>query len=247
MNLRLTPGGKNYELDFCHESEHRNRYSALSYSETGATPSQGFDASTMESLANAGGPRPRYDSNQLLTLPAPLALNRPATTSGSSTCVARSSEDVYSDNSSYQRLGPSPASNTSEQLVEDSYGASTSAPPRHRSPSRSRRTHRQTTSPTPFPGEGANPFQSNHDNYYGADHDIVSSSSSSPSGGQARARGVSLSDNGPVPPPDGVRRVSRPSGRRTSQPPQNRYSRTTSLYSNLPPGAAPPNPNGGQS
>jgi chitin synthase len=59
-------------------------------------------------------------------------------------------------------------------------------------------------------------------------------------------RGVSLSDNGPVPGPDGVRRVSRPPARRTSQPPQqNRYSRTTSLYATLPPGAAPPQPNGG--
>lgn len=223
------------------------RYSGVSYSETGATPSQAFDASTMESFANAGGPRPRYDSNQLLTLPAPLALNRPATTSGSSTSVTRSSEDVYSDNSSYQRLGPSPTSNTTEQLVEDHYSAPTSTPARHRSPSRNRRSHRQTTSPTPFPGEVANPFQSGHDNYHGADHDIVSSSSPSPSGGKSRVRGVSLSDNGPVPAPDGVRRVSRPSGRRTSQPPQNRYSRTTSLYSNLPPGAAPPIPHGGQS
>jgi len=247
MTLRLTPrDGKGFDLDFCHESEHRDRYSGVSYSETGATPSQAFDASTMESFANAGGPRPRYDSNQLLTLPAPLALNRPATTSGSSTSVTRSSEDVYSDNSSHQRLGPSPTSNTTEQLVEDHHSTPTSTPARHRSPSRKRRTLRQTTSPTPFPGEVANPFQSGHDNYYGADHDI-SSSSPSPSGGQSRVRGVSLSDNGPVPAPDGVRRVSRPSGRRTSQPPQNRYSRTTSLYSNLPPGAAPPAPHGGQS
>lgn len=201
----------------------------------------------MESFANAGGPRPRYDSNQLLTLPAPLALNRPATTSGSSTSVTRSSEDVYSDNSSHQRLGPSPTSNTTEQPVEDYYGASTSAPAGHRSPSRSNRPRRQTTSPTPFPVEGANPFQSSQDNHSGADHDSVSPSP--PSGGQPRVRGVSLSDNGPVPAPDRVRRVSRPSARRTSQPPQNRYSRSTStsFYANLPPGAAPPIPNSGQS
>lgn len=245
MTLKQTlRGGKSFDFDFCHESKHRDRYSAVSNSETGATPSQAFDASTTESFANAGGPRPRYDSNQLLTLPAPLALNRPMTASGSSTLVARSSEDLYSDNSSHQRLGPSPTSNTTEQPAEDYYGASTS---RHTSPNHSRRTLRQTTSPTPFPGEVANPFQSSHENYYGADHDIVSSSSPSPSGGQRRVRGVSLSDNGPVPATDGVRRVSRPSGRRSSQPPQNRYSRTTSLYGNLPPGAAPPNPNGGQS
>jgi chitin synthase len=244
MTLRLT--GKCFDLDFCQESKHRGRYSTASYSETGATPSQGFDASTAESFANPGGPRPRYDSNQLLTLPAPLALNRPATTSRSSTSVTRSSEDVYSDNSSHQRLGPSPTSNMTEQLVEDYSGASTSAPARHRSPSSNRRTRRQTISPTPFPVEVANPFQSSHDNYYGADHDTVSPSPP-PSGGQPRVRGVSLSDNGPVPAPDGVRRVSRPSGRRTSQPPQNRYSRGTSFYANLPPGAAPPIPNNGQS
>src|ERR1700720_4013020 len=93
-------------------------------SDTGATPSQVFDGSTMDSFANAGGSRPRYDSNQLLTLPAPLALSRPATNGGSSTSVARSNDDVYSDNSSsHQRLVYSPASNTTEQ-PEDYYGVS---------------------------------------------------------------------------------------------------------------------------
>jgi chitin synthase len=214
----------------------------VSYSETGATHSQALDASTMESFANTGGSRPRYDSNQLLTLPAPLALNRPG---GSSTSVARSNDDVYSDNSSHQRIA-SPASNTTEQPVEDYFGASASASARHASPRRaSHGTVRQTTSPARFPGENANPFQSNHDSYYGVE-DIASSSSPSLSGGQPRVRGVSLSDNGPVPGPDGVRRISRPSGRRTSQPPQqNRYSRTTSIYGNLPPGAGAPTPNGG--
>jgi chitin synthase len=52
-----------------------------------------------------------------------------------------------------------------------------------------------------------------------------------------------LMDGGPVPGPEGVRRVSRPSSRRpTSQiPPQNRYSRADSMYT-LPPGAAAPQP-----
>ena len=231
-----------------HGSERRDRYSAVSNSETGATPSQAFDASTTESFANAGGSRPRYDSNQLLTLPAPLALNRPATTSGSSTSVTRSNEDVYSDNSSHQpqRIVSSHASSATDQPVEDYFGASASGPTRHASPGRGNHgTIRQTTPSTRFPGENTNPFQSSHDNYYGVEHDIVSSSSPSPSGGRPRVRGVSLSDNGPVPGPDGVRRVSRPPGRRTSQPPQNRYSRTTSIYATLPPGAAPPQPNGG--
>jgi chitin synthase len=135
----------------------------VSYSETGATPSQGLDASTMESFANAGVSRPRYDSNQLLTLPAPLALNRPVPTGGSSsTSVARSSEDVYSDNtsSSHQRLVSSPAPHTIEQPVDDHYGASVSAQPRRPSPGNGNRgAVRQGTSPTPFPRESTNPFQ----------------------------------------------------------------------------------------
>ena len=203
----------------------------MSYSETGVTQSQGFDASTTESFANAGGSRPRYDSNQLLTLPAPLALSRPATYGGgSSSSVTRSSEEVYSDHSSsHQRLVSSP---TSEQPVEDHYGASSrrTSPGRSSKDHKSARTVRQATPQTPFPGD-ANPFQSSHETYY---EDVPT-----------RVRGVSLSDNGPVPARDGVRRVSRPS-RRTSQPSQqNRYSRTTSLYANLPAGAAPPNPNAG--
>lgn len=256
MTLKRTRrSGKSLDLDSRRESYDKDRYSTVSYTETGITPSQGFDSSTMESLANAGASRPRYDSNQLLTLPAPLALNRPATYGGSSSSVTRSSDDVYSDHSSsHHRLVSSPTSNTPEQPVEDHYGSSASTPSRG-SPGRGNHDHqnarsssnhgtvRQATAQTPFPEE-ANPFQSGHDGYYGVEQD-VGSSSPSPSGRRSRARGVSLSDNGPVPGPDGVRRVSRPS-RRTSQPPQqNRYSRTTSLYASLPPGAAPPNPNGG--
>ncbi len=154
---------------------------------------------------------------------------------GSSSSVTRSSEDVYSDrSSSHHRLVSSPAS---EQLVDDQYGASSSAPSRRTSPGRGNHDHqnarmvRQATAPTPFPGD-ANPFQSGYDNYC---EDVPT-----------RARGVSLLDNGPVPAADGVRRVSRPS-RRTSQPPQqNRYSRTTSIYASLPPGAAPPSPTSGE-
>lgn len=214
----------------------------------------------MDSFANAsGGSRPRYDSNQLLTLPAPLALNRPTATGGSLVSVARSSEDVYSDNSSsHQRLVSSPAFNTTEQPAEDHFGSSISTPTRHSSPGRGNNDHqvvrptaghgaiRQVISPTAFPGETTNPFQSSYDNYSSVEHDIGSTSSPFVSDGQPRVRGISLSDNGPVPGPDGVRRVSRPASRRMSQPPpQNRYSRSASLYANLPPGAAPPIPNGG--
>lgn len=214
----------------------------------------------MESLANPAGPRPRYDSSsQLLTLPAPLALNRPATTSASSHSITRSSEDVYSDHSSsHHRLVPSRSSIATEP-VEEHYGASGSTSPRHASPSRGNIDHqsartangyaaiRQVMAPTPFPGETTNPFQSGHD-HHSAEHDTGSSASHSPLGGQPRVRGISLSDNGPVPGPDGVRRISRPSARRTSATPQqNRYSRSASIYASLPPGAAPPNPNNGHS
>ncbi|KAI0274964.1 glycosyltransferase family 2 protein [Gloeopeniophorella convolvens] len=227
------------------------RYSMVSNTDTGATPSQGFDGSTADSFANAGSPRQRYDSNQLLTLPAPLALNRPNTAAGSSTSVARSSEDVYSDNSSgHQRLISSPASGVSEQFVEEPNTTSSSASLRHASPGRGTYDHqsprtgavRQPTIQSPFSGEAVAPYQGNY-----ADYDVGSPNPvSSPTGHRDRgSRGVSLSDNGPVPGPDGVRRVARPSSRRpTSQTPQqNRYSRPTSIYANLPPGAAPPNPN----
>jgi chitin synthase len=214
----------------------------------------------MESFANASGPRPRYDSNQLLTLPAPLALNRPATTTGSSASITRSSEDVYSDqSSSHQRLAPSRSSIGTEQLLEEVYVPSGLASPRHTSPGRGNYDHqsarttngyaaiRQVIPPTPFPGDPANPFQSGND-HYSVEHDVRSSTSPSPSGGQPRVRGVSLSDNGPVPGPDGVRRVSRPAARRTSQTPQqNRYSRSASVYASLPTGAASSNSNGGHS
>jgi len=65
-----------------------------------------------------------------------------------------------------------------------------------------------------------------------------------PSARGGGGRGVRLMDSGPVPGPEGVRRVSRPTGRRpTSQTPsQNRYSRNSTML-NLPPGAAPPQPN----
>jgi len=229
----------------------------VSNTDTGVTPSQGFDASTTESFASPSGPRPRHDS-QLLTLPAPLALNRPLPAGGSSsTSITRSSEDVYSDNSSHQRLVSSPIS-TTEHQADEPYGTSISASQRRPSPGRGSHDHhnvratgghgaiRQATTPTPFPVIDPNPFQTGHGDYYGVEHDISHSASPSPSGGQPRPRGVSLLDRGPVP-PEGVRRVSRPSSRRpTSQAPQqNRYSRPPSVHVTLPPGAAAPNANGG--
>jgi chitin synthase len=224
----------------------------VSNTDTGVTPSQGFDASTTDSFANPSAPRPRHDS-QLLTLPAPLALNRPLPAGGSSSSVARSNEDVYSDNaSSQQRLVSSPTSTATEHQVEEYHGAS--------SPGRGNHDHhnaratgghgaiRQAIAPISFPVDTPNPFQTGPGDYYGVEHDVTHSASPSPSGGPPRSRGVSLSDKGPVPlAPEGVRRVSRPTSRRpTSQTAQqNRYSRPPSVYATLPPGAAAPNPNSG--
>ena len=72
------------------------------------------------------------------------------------------------------------------------------------------------------------------------------STSTSPMPPRAPSRGVTLSDNGPVPGPDGVRRVARPNSRRptSQQPATNRYSRSSMYGGGLPPGAAPPRPYG---
>ena len=223
----------------------------MSNTDTGVTPSQGFDASTADSFANASGPRPRHDS-QLLTLPAPLALNRPPPAGGSSSSVARSNEDVYSDNaSSHQRLISSPTPTSTEHQVEEYHGPSSSGRGNHDHHNvRTTGGHgaiRQATAPISFPVDTPNPFQTSPSDYYGVEHDVAHSASPSPSGGRSRSRGVSLADRGPVP-PEGVRRVSRPTSRRpTSQTAQqNRYSRPSSVYAPLPPGAAAPNPNSGQ-
>ena len=228
----------------------------MSNTDTGVTPSQGFDASTAESFASPSAPRSRHDS-QLLTLPAPLALNRQLPAGGSSTSVARSNEDVYSDNaSSHQRLVPSPTSTTTEHQAEEylvtlASGSSRGNHDHHNVRATGGHGIRQATVPISFPADtpSPNPFQTGPGDYYGVDHDVGHSGSPSPSGGRPRSRGVSLSDRGPVPPtPEGVRRVSRPSSRRpTSQvAQQNRYSRPPSVHATLPPGAAPPNPSYGR-
>ena len=226
----------------------------MSNTDTGVTPSQGFDGSTADSFASPSGPRPRHDS-QLLTLPAPLALNRQLPGGSSSTSVARSNEDVYSDNaSSHQRLVSSPTSTATEHQAEDYLNAIASSSGRGNHDHHNVRATgghgaiRQATAPISFPVDTPNPFQTGPGDYYGVEHDAIHSASPSPAGGPPRSRGVSLSDRGPVP-PEAVRRVSRPSSRRpTSQTAQqNRYSRPSSVYATLPPGAAAPTPNYGRS
>jgi len=212
-----------------------NRYSMASNSDvTHQLPT--FDASTLDS-ANA---RPRHDSNTLLMLPAPLAVNRPMTSSTSTVGMSRSSEEHYnSDNGSGSnlRLVSSP------QLVEVD-----SPPPTTRllspSPYNSQNLGRQNPGPQPpSMTESQNPFRSPA-SY--EDHTVFTPDYDEPSALGGGGRGVRLMDGGPVPGPEGVRRVSRPMGRRpTSQTPsQNRYSRNSTVFS-LPPGAAPPQPNFG--
>lgn len=219
-----------------------DRYSIASNSDTTHPPNT-FDNNTVDSSSYNIPQRPRYDSNALLMLPAPLAVNR-STGLGppmSSAQSVRSSDDNYfSDtvSASNQRLLPvSPQ--TPDAYSGESYESGSSNGQRHLS----------TTSPhnprssQQFPPDPSNPFRSqttspttNDD--FNPEHDD--------SAGGRGGRGIRLTDGGPVPGPEGVRRVSRPTGKRpTSQTPtQNRYSRSSTVFS-LPPGAAPPQHNAG--
>ncbi|TFL06551.1 chitin synthase [Pterulicium gracile] len=216
------------------------RYSLASNSDSNHPSSGNFDSSTVES-AFAANPqsRQRHDSNTVLMLPAPLASNRGLLSSSSSFGVSRSSEDqsLLSDaHSGYHQRLVSPQ--------HDSYSGSdpTDTPPA--------RYHHYESSQRPVASpqlsDSHNPFRGSpaiYDEPAGYISEPEAASPVSPARGSS-SRGVKLTDSGPVIGPEGVRRVSRPSKRPTSNqaPPQNRYSRG-SMYS-LPPGAAPPQ-NGG--
>lgn len=248
-----------------------NRYSIASNSDNYHPGSGGFDVSTVDSALNNGGQRPRNDSNTLLMLPAPLAgMGRPATSSSGG--LSRSSEDAYiSDvaSTSHQRLIPG--------LGSPDYDAYEAPSPRYpvaansslesqisRTAGTAGAVLRNPTLSSQYPGETPNPFRNSEPysagyedqnaGYSTEPEEYVSfPSPSTPNTGtpfthrSQQSRGVSLSDHGPVPGPEGVRRVSRPTGkttRPTSQTPpnQNRYSRGSTY--NLPPGAAPPQTGG---
>ncbi|KAF9069286.1 glycosyltransferase family 2 protein [Rhodocollybia butyracea] len=232
-----------------------NRYSLTTDSDTFHPPSNnGFDSSTIESSTYAT-PRQRHDSNALLMLPAPLAVNRQPMSSASSVAAPRSSEDHHSDNSSTNlRLVPSFQSSDHELTPP----APAPTPSRYSSPGGGPRSM-STESPQPRPAsrnpppnDAFNPFataspvsSSSEHTYTAEPEDMFYPGPSPVGGGRAGGRtlsGVQLTDGGPVPGPDGVRRVARPSGRRP--PSQNRYSRSSTAF-NLPPGAAPPQPNYG--
>jgi len=205
-----------------------------------------FDSSTVES-SSYSSPRPRHDSAALLMLPAPLAVSNrgPVMSSASSVGMSRSSEDNHypSDNGSSTnlRLLSTPQSVDVYPDTSDS----SSANQRLLSPSSpyDPRFSRQAQVPSPQPpylSDAQNPFrsQTTSPTSYDEQTPFVPDYDDPRSG-----RGIQLSDGGPVPGPEGVRRVSRPTGRRpTSQAPtQNRYSRSSTAFS-LPPGAAPPQP-----
>lgn len=233
-----------------------NRYSTASNSDFthGVTsPGGGFnDSSTVDTGYNSQ--RPRYDAraDALLMLPAPLSVNRTTGSSTSTVGMSRTSEETYGSDGasgSHQRLIPSPQS-----LDHDSFESTGTASQRLVSSIPSSSTpydSMRVRAPSP---DAQNPFRAYDDpnQPYSPDYTSGGEDSAGPSSGHriSFGRGVRLTDSGPVPSPEGgVRRVSRPTGRRPSSqaPPPvstNRYSRSSQAF-NLPPGAAPPQPSWG--
>ncbi|SJL02973.1 related to Chitin synthase 5 [Armillaria ostoyae] len=236
-----------------------NRYSLASNSDTFHPSSAAYDASTVESAAFS--PRQRHDSNTLLMLPAPLAVNRAPMSSASSFGMSRDSEDnLYSDtggSASNLRLVPSPQSvdqysdsyessnNTSTGINTKRYTTPPPPPPESRYespvPRQAMQGMNNRSNTSSVEGSSGNPFYTQTTSPISYD-DHYSPVESDRNAGRG---GVRLTDSGPVPGPEGVRRVARPVGRRpSSQAPQNRYSRNSTVFS-LPPGAAAPQHNYG--
>ncbi|EJC98606.1 glycosyltransferase family 2 protein [Fomitiporia mediterranea MF3/22] len=225
-----------------------------------------------DSFSYGGQPRPRFDSSPLVMLPAPLAVNNSRPTGLSTTPGSRNSEEVpmLGDTGSRARLIPSPPGDYSAYSSPEPFLPPPSNPIENfvnragqgAGGSMGGVVLRQGTVSSAYPGETQNPYRTTPQQAAGYDEDYsvgttttsesddtqasAARQQSSPQQYQAqqRARGISLEDRGPVPGPEGVRRVARPQSRRPSsqQPQTNRYSRS-SLY-NLPPGAAPPRPQG---
>jgi chitin synthase len=235
-----------------------HRYSLASNSDSPHTAT--FETSTAESAILSAPQRPRYDSNALLMLPAPLAASqqnvRGNMTSSSSTIgVSRGSEEAYNSESfSASRTKLIPTSPTGEQYSDSHDSATTLTPTTSRTPILldSPRVSipnlanvRDPPSPSYYPANAQRQYRLSTSSPTVYDDRMAFPSSGELEDAPTRgaARGVRLTDSGPVPGTEGVRRVSRPSGRRpTSQvAPQNRYSRSDTMHT-LPPGAAPPQP-----
>lgn len=240
---------------YMNDNKNGHRYSLVSNSEQ-MPPA--FDASTMDSSSYSNGPtRSRHDSNALLMLPAPLSVDRGLMSSTPSVGVSRSSEDAYvSDNgsASNHRLIPSPQSPDQYSESLESSSTTHASGGRLLSPSPYNNNIPRAYTGTPNQRQRAPSPSMNHESnnpFRSMTTSPASPEEYQPYGGneeelrRSRASGIRLTDEGPVPGPDGVRRVSRPAGRRpTSQaaPAQNRYSRSSTVFS-LPPGAAPPTTN----
>lgn len=266
---RWKSGTASRDSEYTNEKkEGSNRYSTPSNSDlTHPMQSGGFDGSTLET-SNFSGPRPQHNSNTVLMLPAPLSVTRPLPSSASLVGVSRTSdEDTMS--SSNQRLVSSPQSLDQESFESTSSGGRLVSPTQTQQDSRSRRhsggpRHLGEYHQQPSSNDPSNPFRSANGSYdeqqqtftpdlgYAPDESLYSATTATPANSRAQhftaassmaPRGVQLTDTGPVPAP--VRRVPRPNGRRVSQS-QNRYSRNSAVI-NLPPGAAPPQPQFGSS
>ncbi|KAG6853144.1 hypothetical protein C0991_006583 [Blastosporella zonata] len=228
--------------DSTYYNEKNNRYSIASTSDvTHPQNSTGYnDSSTVDTSSHQNQQRPRHDSAPLLMLPAPLSVNRPLLSSTSSVGISRNSEDVSDSGSSvaHNRLIPgSQHSYSVDQVSIESGGTS---------------SHQRLVSPV-YPNaspqsDAQNPFRSvvtspvSYDEYphqqtwspdYGSDDALSPNMSSNPNNRASYGRGVRLMDAGPVPGPEGVRRVSRQQRQRpNSQAPPtaanpNRYSRNS--------------------
>ncbi|KAF8527564.1 glycosyltransferase family 2 protein [Hysterangium stoloniferum] len=239
--------------------ENNNRFSMVSTVETFTPPLAGYGAGGFEADSSNG-----YGRAPLLHLPAPLGRGSGPNSSSPvpNMSPSRSSEDTFvqgGPDSSHQRLIP----HADYQLDDNSYEQAYSQPVPNQSSIESHMTRmggvlRQGTLSSQYPGETQNPYRyseplaaqaatSYEEPYaFNSEYDEPNSATAFvPSRGDRGGRGVSLADNGPVPGPEGVRRIARPQARRASQqnpPPSgaNRYSRS-SPASSLPPGAAAPN------
>ena len=173
-------------------------------------------------------------------LPAPLAVGRPMTSSTSSVGMSRSSEEHYnSDNGSGSNLRLTSSPTTAEHYVDSPDPATTRLLPP--SPYSSQNFRQNPIPQPPSMTESQNPFRSSATSNSHEDHSMFTPDYDELSGrgGGGGGRGVRLMDSGPVPGPEGVRRVSRPRRPTSQTPSQNRYSRNSTMF-NLPPGAASP-------
>ena len=239
----------------------------VSNSDTFTGPQTVFSPSAFEGDPFSGPPRARYENSPSLQLPAPLGRGPSPGSPVSNNSQSRSSEEAtpytHGHDNSHQRLLPTSYSTDYSQENSQDSEQHSSVPGQSQTSIESHMTRmgsgvlRQSTISTQYPVETQNPYRhpqpqaamSYEEPFpYSTEPEELPQSYPAPN---RNNRGISLADNGPVPGPEGVRRVARPQARRTSaqNPPTNgnRYSRNsvsggTSPGPSLPPGAAPPAP-----